>query len=407
MTQPPDPVLVSRVPARPVGRRALFAAALTGLVAPAWLARGRPAAALPRPVPTPPATDAVAVFAIDIDAGAELYALAADERRPTGSTVKIATALVTVANTALDETIVIDASDEVDIEIYSHMGLFAGDTVSVQQLLYGLLLPSGSDAARALARHVGAKLSGGDRPVGAPAAADPPRAAFAAAMNELGASLGLQNSHFVNASGDDDPEQYSSARDLATLATALLADSTLAEIVRTPTWESVSLGPEQRPFALTNVNMLLTDDPATIGVKTGSTPEAGTCLVSARRVGDGNRVVTVVLGCTGRYEDGFLVEDGRWDATRAVIAAMTTEYSWISLAAPESLPGLAEELAVWRATVDPLITQPVPTADLGGLRYRLVLGPEADPGAEVGRIMLFAGPEVIGERSVFQAGGSL
>jgi D-alanyl-D-alanine carboxypeptidase (penicillin-binding protein 5/6) len=387
---------------RLVGRRPLLAAILAGLVAPAVIGRGQGAAAQPRPVPAPPATDAAAVFAIDIDAGTELYAQAADERRPPGSTIKIATALVTVANAALDETVVIEASDEVDIEIYSHMGLIAGDTVSIQQLLYGLLIPSGSDAARALARHVGAKLPGGD-----PANSDPSRAAFVAAMNELGTGLGLENSNFMNASGDDDPNQYSSARDLATLATALLAEATLAEIVRTPTWQSVSLGPEQRPFSLTNVNILLTEDPATIGVKTGSTPEAGTCLVSARRVGEGNRVVTVVLGCTGRYEDGILVEDGRWDATRAVIEAMTTDYNWISLAEPDSLPGLAEELAVWRATVDPLIAQPVPAADRDGLRYRLVLGPEGDPGSEVGRIMLFAGPEVIGERPVFQAGGSL
>lgn len=403
MTPSPDPAPISHAPTRLVGRRALIATALAGLIAPVWSGRARLAAAAPRPVPAPPATDAAAVFAIDIDAGAELYALAADERRPTGSTIKIATALVTIANVALDETVVIDASDQVDIEIYSHMGLIAGDTVSVRQLLYGLLLPSGSDAARALARHIGAKLSGGD-----PSAADAARAAFVAAMNELGAGLGLQNSHFVNASGDDDPDQYSSARDLATLATALLADSTLAEIVRTPTWQSVSLGPEQRPFALTNVNLLLTEDPATIGVKTGSTPDAGTCLVSARRIGgDGNRVVTVVLGSTGRYEDGILVEDGRWDATRAVNAAMTSDYSWISLTAPDALPGLTEELAVWRAAVDPRVAQPVPAADVSGLRYRLVLGPEADPGAEVGRIMLFAGSDVIGERPVFQAGGSL
>ena len=405
MTQPHDQAVDSR--ARLVGRRPLVAAILAGLVAPTVIGRGRGAAAQPRPVPAPPATDAAAVFAIDIDADTELYAQAADERRPPGSTIKIATALVTVANAALDETVVIDASDQVDIEIYSHMGLIAGDTVSIEQLLYGLLIPSGSDAARALARHVGAKLTGGDRPVGAPAQAEPSRAAFVAAMNELGAGLGLENSYFTNASGDDDPSQFSSARDLATLATALLAEATLAEIVRTPTWQSVSLGPEQRPFSLTNVNILLTEDPATIGVKTGSTPEAGTCLVSARRVSEGNRVVTVVLGSTGRYEGGILVEDGRWDATRAVTEAMTTDYTWISLAEPGSLPGLAEELAVWRATVDPRIAQPVPAADRDGLRYRLVLGPEGDPGAEVGRIMLFAGPEVIGERPVFQAGGSL
>lgn len=402
MTDPLEFGTVARVGARLLDRRTVLAAGLAGLAAFARLGHGRqPVAQAGRAqVPAPPTTDAAAAFAIDIDAGAELYALNPDQRLPTGSTVKIATGLVTVANAALDETVVIDASDQVDETVFSHMGLVAGDTVSVQQLLYGLLLPSGSDAARALARHVGAKLAGEN-----PANPEPSRAAFVAAMNELGATLGLANSHFVNASGDDDPNQYSSARDLARLAAELLANPTLAEIVRTPTWESVSLGPELRPFMLTNVNILLTEDPDVIGVKTGSTPDAGTCLVSARRVGEGNRVVTVVLGSTGRYENGYLVEDGRWDATRAVVAAMTAEYSWISLATAEHLPGLSEELAAWQATVDPMVAQPIPTADLSGLRYRLVLGPEGEPGTEVGRIMLFAGPEVIGERPVFQAGG--
>jgi D-alanyl-D-alanine carboxypeptidase (penicillin-binding protein 5/6) len=391
-----------RSASRLLNRRALLAAGVAGLATAAGPAAPRLAVAAPRPVPQPPATDAAAVFAIDIDAGTELYALNPDERRPTGSTTKIATALVTIANTDLDEIVTIDASDEVDIEIYSHMGVVAGDTLSVQQLLYGLLLPSGSDAARALARHVGAKLAGIS-----PTEAEIARAAFFVAMNELGAVLGLANSHFVNASGDDDPDQYSSARDLARLAAELLDDPTLAEIVRTPTWDSVSLGPEQRPFQLKNFNLLLTEDPAVIGVKTGSTPDAGTCLVSARRIDGANRVVTVVLGCAGRYEDGYLVEDGRWDATRAVAAAMAADYQWISLAAPEHLPGLSEELAVWRAAVDPAVTQPVPIANVSGLRYRLVLGPEGEPGAEVGRIMLFAGKDLIGERPVFQAGGAL
>jgi D-alanyl-D-alanine carboxypeptidase (penicillin-binding protein 5/6) len=397
----PEPQL--HQPPRLLDRRSLLGAGLGGMVAALWAKSPVTVGAAPGRTQAPmPAIEAAAAFAIDIDAGTELFALEPDQRRPTGSTIKIATALVVMANAALDETVVIDASDQVDETIYSHMGLVAGDTVSVQQLLYGLLLPSGSDAARALARHVGAKLAGLD-----PAAVDPARAAFAVAMNELAVRLGAQNSHFVNASGDDDPNQHSTARDLAILATALLADQALAEIVRTPTWESVSLGPEQRYFQLQNVNILLTEDPAVIGVKTGSTPDAGTCLVSARQIGEGNRVVTVVLGCLGRYEDGYLVEDGRWDATRSLVSAMTTEYSWISLAGPEHLPGLSEELAVWQATVDPRVAQPVPTAAMAGLRYRLVLGPEGEPGSEVGRIMLFSGSEVIGERPVFQAGGSI
>ncbi|MDQ3696156.1 MAG: serine hydrolase [Chloroflexota bacterium] len=385
---------------RLLDRRLVLGAGLGGLAAAIWPLLTPATVASPARAQAP-AIDAAAAFAIDIDAGTELFALNPDQRLPTGSTVKLATALVVTSHAGLEETVVIDASDQVDITIYSHMGLFVGDTVSVQQLLYGLLLPSGSDAARALARHVGAKLAGDG------VAAEPARAAFFTAMNELAAGLGAQNSRFVNASGDDDPNQFSSARDLAILATALLANPTLAEIVRTPAWESVSLGPEQRPFVLNNVNILLTEDPAVIGVKTGSTPDAGTCLVAARRIEEGNRVVTVVLGCRGRYEAGVLVEDGRWEATRSLVAAMTAEYRWISLAAPESLPGLSEELAVWQATVEPAIAHPVPAAAVSGLRYRLVLGPEGAPGAEVGRVMLYSGPEVIGERPVFQAGGPL
>ena len=386
-------------------RDVLRAGAALGLLAasasrPVARAQEQRAAAAPA-IAEPPATAAAAMYAIDIDANTPLYGRNPDERRAPGSTVKIMTALIAIAHADLAQTVEVIASDEVDIAVYSNMGIKAGDTVSVEQLLFGLLLPSGSDAAKALARVVGASLAGleiGD--------AEPARAAFYAAMNERAADLGLQNSRFTTATGDDDPEQYSSARDLATMAAALLAEPVLAGIVRTPVWQSVSLGPEQRLFDLTNVNILLTEDPATIGVKTGSTPDAGTCLVSARQVSEGNRVVTVVLGAPGRYdENGVLVEDGRWDATRTIVDAMATDYAWVSLAGPEPFPGLSEELAVWQATIDARVAQPVPRA--ARLSYRLILGPEAEPGGEVGSLRLYRDTEVIGERPVFQAGGAL
>lgn len=394
---------VTGLSARGVSRRRLLAAgaALAGIAAGRRGASAAQTENVPA-IPAPPQTDAAAVFAIDIDAGTTLYELNPDERRPTGSTVKIMTALLVAANADLAEMVQVVESDQVDILVYSHMGIVAGDTLSIDQLLHGLLIPSGSDAAKALARVVGAKLAGLD-----PTDAEPARAAFFAAMNEQATALGLPNSFFTNASGDDDPKQFSSARDLATMAAQLLAEPTLAAIVRLPTWQTVSLGPEQRLFELTNVNILLLEDPATIGVKTGSTPDAGTCLVSARQIGDGNRVVTVVLGCAGRYEDGYLVEDGRWDATRAIVGRMSTDYAWVSLAAPETLPGLTEELAVWQAAIDPLVAQPVPLAIAATLSYRLILGPEAAPGSEVGRLRLYHEATVIGERPVFQAGGAL
>ena len=351
--------------------------------------------------PAPPPVSAEAVYVVDIDAGAELYARNPDERLPAGSTLKMATALVVRRHADLDDLVVVDASDEVDAEVYSHLGIVAGDEVTVEDLLWGMLLPSGSDAAKALARHVGATLPGGD--ADDPAAS---RAAFVAAMNDLATELGLANTRFANPTGDDDPEQYASARDLALLATEVLNDETLARIVRTPAWEGVTAGPEPRPLAVKNVNQLLLEDEAVLGVKTGATPDAGACLVAARRYADGNRVVSVVLGSTGRFgPEGTLVEDGRWDDTRALFAGLAADYRWLSPTDPELLPGLAEELAVWGVELGPGPALPVPAEGGPELRHRLVLGPEGPPGSEVGRVRFYVGDAPVGERPVVQTAG--
>ncbi len=111
-------------------------------------------------VPRPPRTSAAAVYVWDATSGQELYALNPNEQRAPASTTKIATALVVVQHADLDDEVVVVASDTVDITVFSHMGLQAGDTLTVEQLLYGLLVPSGNDAANALARSVGEELQG-------------------------------------------------------------------------------------------------------------------------------------------------------------------------------------------------------------------------------------------------------
>jgi len=371
-------------------------ASLALLGAPATIA-ATPTTALSLAIEPPPVT-AKAAYAFDMDAGTDLYDLNADERLPPGSTSKIATALLVVRHADLSDKVTIEESDRVDIEVFSNMGLVAGETLTVEQLLWGLLLPSGSDAANALARVVGATLPGGD-----PNNADASRAAFVVGLNELAAELGLANTKFVNPSGNDAPEHYSSARDLARLAAELLKNETLATIVDTPTWQGVSVGAEQRQISVANVNQLLLEDEAVLGVKTGATPKAGTCLVAARRYGDGNRVVAVVLGSTGQYgSEGILVEDERWNDMRTMFGSLSEDFLWISPSAPDILPGLAEELAVWNATMPPGPTFPVPAADLTDLRYRLVLGPEAAPGTEVGRVHFYSGSTELGAQPVVQ-----
>ena len=352
----------------------------------------------PAAVPAPPEITAAAALVIDTTTGVPLYALNPDEPRPPGSTVKIATALVVVRNADLVESVVIDPTDLVDTALYSNMGLVAGDSLTVEQLLYGLLLPSGNDAARALARHVGTSLPGGTEDIAAATSA------FVAAMNGLADELGLTNTAFANVAGEDADGQFVSARDLATLAGALLDDPTLAEIVATPGIDLVSAGPLAVLYSLPNSNALLADD-GIVGVKTGSTEQAGACLVAAKRIGNRNRVISVVLGSGLEYTpDGFQVpeSDRRYDDTRALLAALETDYRWVSPTAEGEVPGLAEELAAWGVTLARGPDIPVPVAELDALRYQLVLGPAAEPEAEVGRVLFFVEDRPVGERTVVQ-----
>ena len=341
-------------------------------------------------VPAPPDVTAASAFVLDVDANQALYALEPDAEQPPASTTKIATALVVRQQTELTDTVVIEESDLVDTAVFSNMGLVEGDTLTVELLLYGLLLPSGNDAANALARHVGTGLPGGD---------SDPRAAFIQAMNDLVATLGLEHTQFRNPAGPDEEGHYSSARDLATLAGALLRDATLAAIVDTATYEGVSSGPEARVYPLSTTNDLLLDD-GIIGIKTGITEEAGGCLVIGATY-SGNRVVTVVLGSdvTTDPDSGFLVSRARYDDTLEIINALNTNYAWVD---PAEVPGLTDAMAAWEVTLGDEGANLVIPAGTDDVEFRLRLGPAANPDDEVGRVLFFVGDRQIAERPLVQ-----
>ena len=387
----------------------LFVPVLVGLGAPVpTLAQEGTPSAVTAPaaddsvIPEPPPVSAAAVFALDASIDTPLYARNPDEHLPPASLVKMMTAILVREHAALDETVIVDAADEVDAERFSHMGLVAGDTVTVEQLLYGLLVPSGNDAANALARHVGAKLAADT--AGDPAAAV---AAFVAAMNQRAADLGLANTQFRNPSGEDDPEQYSCARDLATLAKTVMIDDKLAEIVDTPTYATVSVGPEQRPYGdggvLYNTNTLL-QEPGVHGVKTGTTAAAGGNLVTATYFLGNNRIIVVILGSPYEADPntGQATIDERYPATVTVLNAMDADYRWFDPAASGTVPGLDEELAAWQVTMRQGPAVVVPTDRLEEFRYALRLGPPGEPDAEVGKVLFFVGDRPIGERPLYQ-----
>lgn len=219
---------------------------------------------------------------LDASSGTLLAAHNADERRPMASTTKIMTALVVLESADLDATVAVPPK-AVGVE-GSSVYLFAGEQISVRTLLYALMLSSANDAAAALAYHV----AGGIAP-------------FAARMNDKAAELGLTNTHFCNPHGLHDDAHYTSARDLARLTAAALANPTFAEIVSTRRYSAPQSGTDAARLFL-NHNRLLRTYEGAIGVKTGFTKASGRCLVSAAER-NGLRLVAVTLHDPNDWRD--------------------------------------------------------------------------------------------------------
>lgn len=206
-----------------------------------------------------------------------------DERLAMASTTKIMTALVTCKNVKdFDEVVAIN-ENAVGIEGTS-MYLKKGEKLTVKELLYGLMLPSGNDAAMALAYYVGGSEE-----------------RFVEMMNEQAKELNLQNTHFANPHGLDADGHYTSAYDLAIITAEALKNDTFKEIVSTRNIR-VTGSKENEPRFLSNKNKLLKTLDGCTGVKTGFTDNAGRCFVcSCTR--DGMTLISVVLNCGPMFEE--------------------------------------------------------------------------------------------------------
>ena len=254
------------------------------------------------PAPAPLALPRLSAAAYILTApgqDAVLAEQAADERLPMASTTKIMTALVVLETCPLDAVVTVPR-EAVGVE-GSSMYLFAGETLTIETLLWGLLLSSANDAATALALYAAGSV-----------------AAFAARMNEKAAALGLANTHFVNPHGLDDADHYTTARDLATLAAAALANETFAHMAATRT-HSVPQTDTGVVRYFRNHNRLLRTYPGAVGVKTGYTKKSGRCLVSAA-VCDGLLLVAVTLNDPADWQDHKTLYDAAFAAYAALPA---------------------------------------------------------------------------------------
>lgn len=240
--------------------------------------------------PTPPSIDARSYILQDYETGSVLVEMNADERVEPASLTKMMTVYVVLAEMA-KEKFAIDDLVPVSEKAWkmggSKMFIEVGKQVPLEDLLKGVIIQSGNDASVALAEFVAGDES-----------------SFADLMNQYATELGMKDTHFVNASGLPDPEHYSTARDMALMATALIRDFPVhypLHAVREYTWNNIKQY---------NRNLLLRRDESVDGVKTGHTEAAGYCLVASAKQ-DGMRLVSALMGSAS--------EESRLKETQALL----------------------------------------------------------------------------------------
>ncbi|MCL5959274.1 MAG: D-alanyl-D-alanine carboxypeptidase [Chloroflexi bacterium] len=259
----------------------------------------RTSTSTPTPIPTPfkttqaapPGVSAVGAVVIDERSGAVLYDKNSRLQRAPASITKIVTAIVAIER-AKPSDIVDVTYDPTELVDSTLMGLYNRDRCSLEDLLYGLMLPSGNDAALAIANHV----AGSER-------------AFADLMNRKMKDLGLQDSHFVNAHGLDAKDHYSSAHDMA-LVTRYAMQNPLFRQLAAAKVRSVTLwrSGEKMSYPIYNLNKLLTIYPGADGVKIGYTENALRTIVGSATK-DGHRVYAALMGSTDLWTDTPLLLD--------------------------------------------------------------------------------------------------
>ena len=221
-----------------------------------------------------PKLDAKAWILIDPRDDSVLASKSPNKRLPIASTTKLMTAYLALKNLKPNQMITAPAyhpSNPAEITL----GLAAGERMRVRDLLYGLLLPSASDAAETLADGVAGSVP-----------------AFVPRMNQAAQQLGLTDTSYANPIGLDDPDNYSSAHDLVTLASILLRNRLFARIVNTP---AATLSSGAHPRTVTSRDTLLNEVPWINGVKTGHTLGAGYVLVGSGTQ-DSTTLISAVLG---------------------------------------------------------------------------------------------------------------
>jgi D-alanyl-D-alanine carboxypeptidase (penicillin-binding protein 5/6) len=236
-----------------------------------------------------PVVDASSAIVVDLNSAKVLFEKNSYERLPIASITKLMTALIIVEENDLNE--IVTVSQNAASIGGSTMFLQANEEITVENLLHGLLINSGNDAAIALAEH-----NSGDVET------------FVEKMNKRARELGLANTNYTNPTGLDDINNYSSADDIAKLGTFIYRNPSVKEIVKTQEIKVQDLT-KTKNHNLNNTNQLLDSYLKVLGLKTGRTEAAGQCLTAISENSTGKKIITVVLNSPDRFQETKAITD--------------------------------------------------------------------------------------------------
>jgi len=240
------------------------------------------------PIAEIPSIKGRATIVVDLTAGQILYQQDQGTRYADASLTKMMTAMVAADLVPLDTVITVpDAATQVEP---NHMGISTGEKLTVRELIDGMMLDSGNDAAEAIAMGI------------------TDRAKFIDFMNQKATALHMRSTHFTNPSGLDDTDHYSSAYDVAVMGATLLADYPDLRTIVGSKQVSIYATPQHKAFDPINIDRLLWTYPGAIGIKPGYTGAAGYCLAAAA-TRNGRTILVVVLGSTQHFTDAATLLD--------------------------------------------------------------------------------------------------
>lgn len=324
----------------------------------------------PREKPGPPAVTCHAAILMEWQTGTILFEKNGFVRMHPASITKMMTALLALENGRLEDLVTV--SEEAALQVGSSMYLKKGDVYTLEDLLYGLMLSSGNDAAWAIAEHIGGTAQ-----------------AFFEMMNERARSIGAINTQFQNPHGLTDPNHYTTAFDLALIARTCLRHPYFRHLVATREKDVIDASGQVKS-QLANTNRLLWLYLGADGVKTGTTESAGQCLVaSATR--DDTRLLSVVLASHDRWADSAALLDYGFNNFRVARLAQAGE---TLLELP--CKGAIQKKVPVIAKTDLLCCVP---RDSTGLDLRFELPEKVGPcrgGTVIGRAIVFLGKDVVG-----------